>query len=498
MDTPYYQPPEPPTPLVTERKELVFAVLIALSSLMAVNFTLFGGLNLGFAVAAVVSICLTSGYMLLSRCRPNGYALTVLCLCAVIAAGFGRSDDMFVKLIMLLFLFFGITLALSLLSAKNRFCPGSIRSIGDGITTFFSFGLGKLDPAFRGLVQALRHSGKTSRGLGAIVLGICIVFPILLLVVPLLIRADAAFDGLVALLPDLKLQEIIATLFVGAMVFCVLYTLCVGLVRGEQQEGSPASTGKGLSPLTIGTVLGAVCFVYLLYLISQLAYLGGGFSGLLPAEFTLAQYARRGFFEMAALCAINLGIITLCLCVQKKKGPAPLALRLMCLFIGLVTLFLVASASAKMFLYIGSYGLTRLRLLTQIIMLFLALSTSVVMVWLFAPRLPYMKVIILSALVIGAVVIWADVDSTVARCNVDAYLCGQLAHIDVSHLSTLGCGATEHIARLAEEAEDPAVAQAAKQVLSQYTLETEDFRSWNWSAAAAREHLSKYQTHPNG
>lgn len=491
MNTPYYEPPEPPKPLITERKELIFAALIALASLIAVNFTLYGGFNLGFAVAAVLCICLTSGYMLLSRHRPKGYALTVLSLCAVIAAGFGRSDDLFVKLIMLLFLFFGITLGLSLLSGKNRFSPGSIRSLGDGFTTFFSFGLGKLEPAFRGLAQAFRYSGKTSRGLGAIALGICIVFPILLLVVPLLIRADAAFDGLVMLLPDLDLREIIVTLFVGAFLFCVLYALCVGLVRSEPPEEYTPDPEKGLSSLTVGTVLGAVCFVYLLYLVSQLAYLGGGFSGLLPAQFTLAEYARRGFFEMTALCAINLGIITLCLCVQKKKDPAPLTLRLMCLFIGLVTLFLVASASAKMFLYIESYGLTRLRLLTQIIMLFLALSTSVVMVWLFVPRLPYMKVIILLALVIGAVVIWTDVDSTVARCNVDAYLCDQLKHIDVFHLSTLGSGAAEHIARLAEEAEDPAVVQAAKQALSQYTLETGDLRSWNWSAAYAQQFIPK-------
>lgn len=491
MNTPYYEPPEPPKPLIAERKELIFAALIALASLMAVNFTLYGGFNLGFAVAAVLCICLTSGYMLLSRCRPKGYALTVLSLCAVIAAGFGRSDDLFVKLIMLLFLFFGISLGLSLLSEKNRFSPGSIRSLGDGFTTFFRFGLGKLEPAFRGLVQAFRHSGKTSRGLGAIALGICIVFPILLLVVPLLIRADAAFDGLVTLLPDLNLREIIVTLFVGAFLFCVLYALCVGLVRSEPPEEYTPDPEKGLSSLTVGTVLGAVCFVYLLYLVSQLAYLGGGFSGLLPAQFTLAEYARRGFFEMTALCAINLGIITLCLCVQKKKDPAPLTLRLMCLFIGLVTLFLVASASAKMFLYIESYGLTRLRLLTQIIMLFLALSTSVVMVWLLVPRLPYMKVIILLALVIGAVVIWTDVDSTVARCNVDAYLCDQLKHIDVFHLSTLGSGAAEHIARLAEEAEDPAVVQAAKQALSQYTLETGDLRSWNWSAAYAQQFIPK-------
>jgi hypothetical protein len=217
----------------------------------------------------------------------------------------------------------------------------------------------------------------------------------------------------------------------------------------------------------------------------------GGLSGILPEGYSLAEYARRGFFEMATLCGINLAVLVIALRSVRRRGETPLATKLLALLLGCITLFLVATASAKMFLYIGSYGLTRQRLLTQIIMLFLALSTSVVMVWLFVPRLPYMKVIILLALGIGAVVIWTDVDSTVARCNVDAYLCDQLKHIDVFHLSTLGSGAAEHIARLAEEAEDPAVVQAAKQALSQYTLETGDLRSWNWSAAYAQQFIPK-------
>lgn len=490
MDTPHYYPPEPPKPLVTEKKELIFAVSVAVVSLLAVNFTFYGGFNLGFAAAIILFICLSTGYMLLSRCRPDGYALALLVLSAVIAAGFGRSDDLFVKLVLTWFLFFGITLGLSLLSGHNRFSPGGFLSLGDGFAALFGTGFGKLEPAFRGLGHALRQSGKLGRGLGAVGLGICIVFPILLLVVPLLISADAAFDGLVSLLPEFDLQETIVTLIFGVMTFCVLYTLCVGLVRGEKPEATPTE-GKGLSPLTVGTVLGTVCLVYLMYLFSQLAYLGGGFSGLLPQEFTLAEYARRGFFEMALLSGVNLAIIALCLAIVKKETVPPLVIRLFCLFIGLVTLFMVASASAKMFLYIESYGLTRLRLLTQIIMLFLALATLVVMVWLFVPKLPYMKVVVLTALIIGAVVIWTDVDSTVARCNVDAYLSGSLEQIDVSHLSTLGSGATEHIARLAKEAKDPDVIREANGVLSRLELLSTDLRSWNWADAAAQRFIPK-------
>lgn len=479
----------PPVPFDTGKRELIFGALLVLCSLFVANCTLFGGMNLGFAIGVLLCMIPSFGYMISQGRKPAGYSLALLVLCAVIAAGFARSDDGFVKFVMTQFLFVGINLSLSLTAGQNRFSPAGLRSLGDSFITVFSIGLGNLSPAFQGLGQAFRKSGKLGQGAGAVLLGICIAFPILLVVVPLLISADAAFDGLVSLLPTFDFSELIATLILGGGLFCLLYTRATGLVHSKftPDESKPAS--RGLSPLTVGTVLCAVCVVYLAYLLSQLAYFVGGFSGLLPRQYTLAEYARRGFFEMAILSVINLGIITLCLATVKKEGTAPLALRLLCLFVGLVTLFLVVASSAKMFLYIESYGLTRLRVLTQIIMLFMAVATVTVSAWLFAPKLPYMKVILLTALIIGAVVIWTDVDSVVASYNVEAYLSGKLETVDVQHLGDLGSGAVPHIARLIQEADSPNVVQAAQDVLLEKEVAIGDLRGWNWSAAYASDYL---------
>ena len=490
MDNLYYQPPEPPKPFPLGKKELLFAPLLCLACLLAVNFTFFGGFHLGFAIGTVLCILVGFSYLLACGARPGAYPLTILTLCLVIAAGFGRSNDGFVKFVLAQFLFLGVNLSFSLLSGQNRFVPGRFSSLGDSFAAFFGLGFGKLSPAFRGLLESLRQSGKLGRGMGSVLLGLCIALPILLLVVPLLVSADAAFDGLVSLLPQFDLEELLTTLIFGGFLFCLLFSRNTGLIH-SRREPSAQKPARGLSAVTVMTVLGAVCLVYLAYLLSQLAYFVGGFSGLLPEEYTLAEYARRGFFEMAALCGINLGIIALCLGIVKKEGTAPLAVRVLCLFVGLVTLFFVAAASAKMFLYIESYGLTQLRLLTQIVMLFLAITTGAVCLWLFIPKLPYMKVVILAALIIGAVVIWADVDSTVAGYNVDAYLSGRLQHIDVWHLGDLGTGAVPHIVRLREEAADPDVVRAANTVLSEWSLPQWDLRSWNWSVQQAFDSLSK-------
>ena len=254
-----------------------------------------------------------------------------------------------------------------------------------------------------------------------------------------------------------------------------------------------AKTKARLSSLTVNTVLCAVCLLYGVYLFSQLSYFIGGFAGLLPQEYTLAEYARRGFFEMALLCAINLGIIILSLSLSSPTSRAPLSTRLLCLFVGLATLFFVVAASAKMFLYIDSFGLTRLRVLTQVIMCFLGLVTVFLCIWLFVPKLPYMKAVILTGLILGALVSWTDVDTQVAKYNVDAYLSGQLETVDMAHLSSLGNGATAHILRLAREAEDAAVVQTAQDILRQrHISDSSDLRGWNYVNQETARLLDEY------
>jgi hypothetical protein len=242
----------------------------------------------------------------------------------------------------------------------------------------------------------------------------------------------------------------------------------------------------------------AVALVYCVYLISQLAYFTGGLHGILPEGYTLAEYARRGFFELAWLCAINLLIVALAVGLVRKADTAPLSTRLICLFLGLVTLFLAVSASAKMFLYIDAYGLTRLRVLTQVVICFLILATLSVCLWLFVRKFPYMRAVLICALVLCAAVAWADVDTVVARYNVGAYQSGKLDTVDVDHLAGLGYGAYPYLAQLTEDTNQE-IAEAAQDALRYYYGNSrddveipeliEDFRSWNYATAAAQEHV---------
>lgn len=490
-EIPFSPPPvsRSPEPYSTGRKEMIFCAAMVLVALSMANFILIGDLNLGFAIAATASIACSFSYLSACGHKGNWYTRSILILCLIIAAGFGYSDDGFVKFVLFLFLFTGVNLALCISAGQNRRDPGTVQSLLDAPRAFFALGFGKMEWSIRGIIAFFRTGGENSRRTGAILAGLAIAVPVLAVMIPLLMGADAAFQGLMDQLPDFDLAEAIITAFWGFWLFVVLYTRSVAL-HFEGKASPPVPSHKKLHLFTVNTVLCTVCALYLVYLLSQIAYFSGGFLGILPQGYSTAEYARRGFFEMAWLCAINLGIITFGVGLVSGTDGIPRSTRLLCLFLGLVTLFLVCASCAKMVLYIGTYGLTRLRVLTMAIIVFLALTTILVSVWLFLPKLRYMKIIFLIALVMGAGILWMDVDTQVARYNVSAYLSGDLQTVDVRHLGQLGDGALPYLVQLTE-AEDPIVAAKAQEVLSvRHARQPDDFRSWNYLTAVGWDLLS--------
>ncbi len=479
---------EQPKPFFPARKqEWIFGILILIFGWLLCNSVLYAGFQLGFALFCSGSIVCSAGYLCSRGHKLTPYTTALLALSLVITASFARGADGFVKFVMFCFLLVAVNLMIALLSGQNHRKPDGILSLLDAPRVAFMLGLGKTGEAIRGLYLAIRDGGTAGKKGGAVLLGLVIALPLLLILVPLLISADAAFDAVISLLPDWELSELLGTAIFGTLLAGYLYTRAAA-AHHTARAASAARSRKGINALTVNTVLVAVAVVYSVYLVSQHAYFYGGISGILPEEFTLSAYARRGFFEMAWLCAINLGIIALAVGLVAKQSAAPLLTRLLCLFIGIVTLFLTVSASAKMLLYIGSYGLTRLRVLTEVIMLFFGLATVFVCIWLFVPKLPYMKAVLLTALIMGAIVAWADVDTQVARYNVTAYQSGQLDRVDVWYLSSLNDAAVPYIARLTQDA-DQEVAETAETVLADWYSRPTDFRSWNWAAWAAKDYL---------
>ena len=490
-------PEEPPkVPFVARGAEFLFGGVILLLAILLCNFVLYGGFHLAFGLVGAAAIGCSWLYLHKAGVRLGRYEKTLLILSLVICLGFGRSHDGFVKFVMLLFLFVAVNLAFCIGAGQNRRSPDTATSLLDAPRTFFKLGMGSMGKTAGGLAEGVRSGGEPVRRIGAVGTGLLISAPVLMLMVTLLMNADAAFEGLMDLLPEFELREYLYSAIWGFFLGWILYSRGVSLARADRPVPAFRSS-KGMNPMTVNTVLIMVCLVYVVYLLSQLAYFAGGLSGILPEGYTLSEYARRGFFEMAVICTINLFVISLAVGLTRKEEVSPLSTRLLCLFIGIITLFLTVASSAKMVMYIGSYGLTRLRVLTQVIILFMALATIFVCIWLFARKMPYMKAIVLTALLLGSIVVWADVDTVVACYNVRAYQAGILETVDMDHLADLSDGAIPYIAELTQDA-DEIVARRAKAILStrehrNTELESDDFRAWNIADAIADPYTAPYK-----
>ena len=487
--------PKPQPKFLARGREFLFGGVILLLSILLCNFVFFGGTNLAFGIVAAAAIVCSWLYLKKSGHRFGGYEKALLLLSLVICGGFGRSNDAGVKLVMLLFLFGAVNLGLCVAAGQNRRNPSGALSLLDAPRAFYRLGIGNSAQALQGVSAGFRQGGQTTRRIGAVGTGLLISIPVLAVMITLLVSADAAFEGLLDLLPELELEEYLQSAFWGLILGCILYSRGVSLAK----EGKPAQavrrSRKGINAMTVNTVLVMVCLVYLVYLFSQLADLSGGLAGILPEEFTMAEYARRGFFEMAWLCTLNLGLLCFAIWLIREE-QLPRMTKIAGTFIGAITIFLVITASAKMFLYIGAYGLTRLRVLTEVIMLWLALTTVLVTIRLFLPRFGYMKAVVLTAMVLGTLVLWVDVNTLVANYNMKAWKDGRLETIDVSHLGTLNAAGVPWLIELADS-EDPLIAKQARDILDRQCdwnyYQIEDFRDWNYEAARAREAMEAYR-----
>ena len=275
---------------------------------------------------------------------------------------------------------------------------------------------------------------------------------------------DAVVKGLFALIP---------ASFAALVLFSLLFT------AAKEERNTKERTRKGIEPAAVAAFLAAVSAAYVLYLIAQFAYFTDAFRGLLPEDFTVAEYARRGFFEMCAIVAINLGLIILAvgLC-RKAEGQIPAAVKALALFLCLFSLILVATALSKMVLYMRSLGLTRLRLLTSAFMIFLALVVIAKALQLFARKVPVAQLAVTLGAAILIALSLANVDGLVARYNVDAWRTGRLDSLDMDTICELSDGATPVLVELAEEQDEEISAAAVKELRQR--LVNCGFAEWDW------------------
>lgn len=307
---------------------------------------------------------------------------------------------------------------------------------------FFNFG-----DAFRAM-----HSGKggeRSAAVKTVIVGLAVTVPLTIVVAVLLSMADESINKLFSDLTDCLLDQDMFTLIPQLMFAFPAGIIIFGMLRSDvKQKLYPLPSDmyyhncmqrlKKIPELGVFAGITPICLLYLLYVVSQANYFFSAFAGKLPAEMAYSEYARRGFFELCAIAVINLAVILFMLAFSKRhkeghSGALTFYNTALCLF----TLFIIATALAKMIMYIGEYGLTRLRLYTSWFMVLLAVVFIVLLIRGFAPKLHTASAISAAFIVLFALLCFSRPDALIARYNITQYERGSLDSLDVGMLCGL-------------------------------------------------------------
>lgn len=462
---PVYQPRPPKPREPVGRKDRIFALLFFVFSVLWVDFALFGGFRLGFALVTPLFSLLMTAYLIGRGSRVSFYPIACGLLAAAGSIPFALYQDTPVQLVS-----FGAIVALFALCGGQlagclQYSPGGFRCAADVLQSVFVYPFEYMGVTLRSLFSKTPGAElKHKNALGKILIGLLCAVPALAIVIPLLIRSDLYFEQLLSHL-SFDAPKLAGRLILGALLFPLLFTLLFAWKKKLpcRTARTGGTAGGRIDPVIIQAFLSALSLVYLVYLLTQTAYFFSAFGGLLPQgyEQTACDYARRGFFEMCAIAAINLGILFLSMVlVHKQEGRIPLVTKLLGSFLCLFTIVLIGTALSKMFLYIDGSGMTRRRMMTSCFMVFLALVFIAAGVRLWVRRFAYMKAVVLAFCLVGLTVSYCDIDATVARYNVAAYRSGALEQLDVETLAGLSDSAVPYLLELLDDS-DPEVARQA-------------------------------------
>lgn len=422
-----------------------FTVFALISALFSVFAGLFGGFALGFTISFCILFCVLAVY-LSKGSKPSPYAVLCAIMSLLISAVFTLTSNGLVR-----FLSFIAIFALSAVFFEDMACCS--RADGDlGIIVNIVYStFGKIIPNMPRTIKSLLIGGNGKRKtLGKVIIGIACAIPALLIIIPLLISSDLAFESLVNRLFS-NISSTIIKLVLSLILGWIIISFGFSMKKDAPREAKE-STFSGVENIYVISFLSVLSLCYAMYMLSQLAYFFSAFSGILPkGKFNVADYARRGFFELTAIAAINLAIIFISLIILKKSNAAVKAL---CTFVSIFTILLSVTALSKMLLYIKSFAMTELRIITCAFMIFIFIVFISVIIRIYLPRTQVLKTALITAAGILLILGTVNVNSVVAKYNYEAYSDGRITEIDVEKIYNTGAEGVPYLIELTKSPDE--------------------------------------------
>jgi hypothetical protein len=281
--------------------------------------------------------------------------------------------------------------------------------------------------------------------LWAILRGVLIAIPIVVIFAALLSSADLVFAQRVQDFVRLfRLENLPEYIFRCIYILVGAYALAGTVLHAAQKSQDEKLVGqdKPLVPQFLGfteavVVLAAVVLLFALFTIVQFQYFFGGQTNIGVQGFTFAEYARRGFGELVAVAFFSLLLFLSLGAVVKRQNKTQRRV-FSGLGLGMVALVgvMLYSAFQRLVLYEAAYGFSRLRTYTHVFMIWLGMLLVAVMVLeLLRKERAFALAALLAACGFAATLNLMNVDGFIVRQNVARAASG--VDLDVGYLASL-------------------------------------------------------------
>jgi hypothetical protein len=313
---------------------------------------------------------------------------------------------------------------------------------------------------------------------------VLITLPVALVFTLLLSRADPVFAS-VFKLPEINAEVLVSHLAVtGAFAWWSAGYVRGALLGTARRYAIPQQLPVHLGLAEITTSLGAVITLFTVFVALQVRWLFGGADVVLATTgLTVAEYARRGFFELLGVAVLVLPLIlgTRALIEDEKVVRRHRALSL-----ALIVLLaaIIASAMLRMKLYIDYFGLTTDRLYASAIMVWLGLvSLAMARTVLGGWARPFAAMTVLSGFATLFVLNAINPELLVARVNLDR--ASVQRGVDFAYLARLTGDAMPTVVKALNAAAPSTESCTAAKSLRERWSKRET--SWNLGAVRGRQ-----------
>ena len=466
----------------------LFAGALVICLFLANTLLNTGGAGFFFPFCVVLLYGLFYAFTGFDKLWESREALAMQIFIFLLSLGFLYNQESLTNTVTFLTLLAVVPLHLMYCTGKSDPVEDGARVIRKAFLAVFPYTFGNFDVPYKKLFKGVRRGSK-GQGVLFTVLGLVCTIPFLIILTLLFSNADFAFAQSLSKITfyfyDLPVAKIIGTILLGVLMTVYILPLFFAL-DADYPQPEAGNKRKGILPNAAVTAFLAVLIaleVYFSYFQVRYLFLN---LGTLPEGVSYAEYARGGFFEIAAATLLTVALIFAATVLTRRNEDEelPLSVRLLLTVFSACVALMFASSYYRMLMYMDAYSMTIRRVgVCWLMALMLAVLIGVI-IYIWKPDFALTRYTIFTVLVFVLALNLMHLGATVSKNNVDRYFQEQEAEVktgyqlDENYLYTLLPASAPDLARLLET---PDYASYDLRVrLNEISEQEQSWRAWNY------------------